>query len=60
MLFTGDIIISVALFSTLLVGNFFHISMSDTADIIITPACIMWAIIHFKAMLNRVKADTIH
>lgn len=52
VLYLGDIIMCIALFTTLLLNNFFHHNLFDIADFVITPAVIIWAGIHFKALLE--------
>jgi hypothetical protein len=50
LLFLGDVLMSLAWLVTLSSVNILHRHLETTADIIVTPAAILWAIIHFRAM----------
>ena len=58
LLFLGDAVMSVALLLTLIFSNLLKASLSESADFFITVPAILWAFIHFKAMLqNNHKLD---
>jgi len=52
MLFFGDIIMAAVLLSGTLLSKFFGISRDISGTIILTPAVIIWAIIHFINLLK--------
>jgi hypothetical protein len=52
LLFVGDILMAVALFGTLLNSTVFNNELTQSADSILTPAAVLWAIIHYIAMLK--------
>jgi hypothetical protein len=57
ILFVGDIVIAIALLATGLGFAVSGISRDITADFIMTPAVVTWAIIHF---INMVKSNGFH
>jgi DMSO/TMAO reductase YedYZ heme-binding membrane subunit len=57
MLFTGDIILALGLLMTVIYIHLFEVSVQATLidDYILTIGAVIWAIIHFTAMLKDRK-----
>lgn len=52
LLYVGDIVMAIGLFLTILNSSVFGANLYRTADVILTPAAIVWAIIHYRALLK--------
>jgi hypothetical protein len=52
ILLFGDIFFSLSLITVLLATNFFTIKTEVAADIILTPAAILWAILHYISLMK--------
>jgi hypothetical protein len=54
-LFIGDILMAFGMISTLFFTNLFKTELSANADKMITPAAVIWAFIHLRAMFKESK-----
>jgi hypothetical protein len=54
-LFIGDILVAIGMLSTLFFTNFFKTELASNADLMITPAAVIWAFIHLRAMFKENK-----
>lgn len=51
-LYIGDVVLSISLFSTLLFRNFLGSDLDIVADLFITPASILWAVLHLRELVR--------
>ena len=54
ILFVGDIVMALVLLITSLLAKFANTPRELTRDYVFTPAAILWAIIHFVALLKPI------
>jgi hypothetical protein len=55
LLFVGDIIMASAFIIALFLGNILGLKLTEQVDIFVTPAVVIWAVIHFYAMWRSLK-----
>lgn len=56
LLFVGDIIIATSFFVSLFRANILGFVLSKEVDLLVTPAAVIWATIHFVLMLKESKS----
>lgn len=53
----GDIVFAIGLMILLIVSNTSILQVKDAADIILTPASIVWAVFHYVSLLHVDKGN---
>lgn len=52
LIFLGDIFLAVMLMATLCISSVFGGNLGEVADLLLTPAAVIWAVVHYLTIFK--------